>query len=176
MYETLRSIMIDRMFKKNGVDKLKSRRHFQRVFCQAALVALANRAVAEHEQVIADDVLSYSNLQAYGLITLQALQDDLFRVVMSPIVLDAWIILQGTPYRKKMLMSYRNVNLGLGWLVVAAVLADCMRLHSECVCHACWQRVDAHPAGAAACQWCPCSWQPRAGGAARCCTLPHVQF
>ncbi|CAL8469781.1 g9323 [Coccomyxa elongata] len=95
MYETLRSIMIDRMFKKNGVDKLKSRRYFQRVFRPAALVALANRAVAEHEQVIADDVLSYSTLQAYGLITLQALQDDLFRVVMSPIVLDAWIILQG---------------------------------------------------------------------------------
>jgi hypothetical protein len=117
MYETLRSIIIDRMFKNNGVDTLRSRPHFQRVFRQAALVALANRAVAEHDQVVADDVLSYSNLQAYGLITLQALQGDMFRVVMSPIVLDAWITLQGTPYRKEKLMLYRNVNLGY-WLLL----------------------------------------------------------
>ncbi|CAL8467398.1 g6935 [Coccomyxa elongata] len=95
MYERLRSFMIDRMFCKNGVDKLESRTPFRRVFRRAALMALANRAIAEHDPVVAEDVLSYSNLQAYGLITLQALPCELLRVVMSPVVLDAWITWQG---------------------------------------------------------------------------------
>jgi len=124
MYEQLRSFVIDRMFFKNGIDQRRWRRHFQRVFRKAALMSLANRAVAEHEPVIEplDDVLSYSNLQAYGMITLQALPGGhLFRVVMSPVVLDAWITLQGIPYRKG--CSCATVTLVLD-LVVAAVLSN----------------------------------------------------
>ena len=138
MYEQLRSFVIDRMFNKDGIDWLRSRPHFRRVFRKAALMSLANRAVAEHQSVIEqdDDVLTYSNLQAYGWITLQALPGGgLFSVVMSPAVLDAWITLQGTPLKSRCSCATSTLALGL---VVAAVLSDCTKAEHR-VFHSCMQ-------------------------------------
>ena len=84
---------------KGDTLRIRSRPAFQRVFQAAALRALSNTPVEEHEVVLpgsSRQPLTYTHLQAYGFLSLQPLQarPGHYQVVMSLATLDAYLKLR----------------------------------------------------------------------------------
>ncbi len=94
VFASLQGFMSEHILRKGDTLCLRHRPMFGRVFLKAAVVALSNTPVQEHEPVLPGSsscTLTYTHLQANGFLTMVPLQSGLFQVVMSPATLDVYL-------------------------------------------------------------------------------------
>ena len=93
--EVLREHLKTHVLMRGDNSSLSERPFFRKVFEAAALKALSNTPVNQHHIVApgASDrcPLSWSMLQAHGFVSLQPVGPELYRVIMSPAILDIWL-------------------------------------------------------------------------------------
>ncbi len=95
VFASLQGFVSEHILRRVDVSCLRHRPVFGRVFLKAAMVALSNTPVEEHEPVLPGSnscTLTYTHLQANGFLTMQPLQSGLFQVVMSPAILDLYLM------------------------------------------------------------------------------------
>ena len=96
VFGKLQGFVSDHILTKGDTSRIRDRPAFRRVFQAAALRALSNTPVEEHEVVLPGSSrrpLTYTHLQANGFLSLQPLQarPGHYQVVMSPATLDVYL-------------------------------------------------------------------------------------
>ena len=96
VFGLLQGFVSDHILMKGDTSRIRDRPAFRAVFQAAALRALSNVPVNEHELVLpglSKRPLTYTHLQANGFLSLQPLQarSGQYRVVMSPATVDAYL-------------------------------------------------------------------------------------
>ena len=99
VYDKLGVFVRHHIFYKGDISRLQSRRDFRPVFRAAALRALSAMPVQEHQEVVPElskgqmRPLTFSQLQAYGLLSLQPVSGEgtMYRVTMSAASLDGYL-------------------------------------------------------------------------------------
>ena len=94
VFRLLQGYVSDHILMKGDTSRLRDRPAFGAVFQAAALRALSNIPVEEHEVVLSGlskRPLTYTHLQANGFLSLQQARSGRYRVVMSPATLDTYL-------------------------------------------------------------------------------------